>query len=440
MKTEKMKLKNTNRQQNKLKQRKEEILKSDENRGEYKGIVKGLSTPKLPQFPFLDQAQKTLMTGFYNSFYPHSSRKSLTQAAATKPPLVFITQRDIEKRLRETRNKDEKNIFSLLHGLRHVKPFFRLKGPGISKIKRIDRVEEDFHGSERLRSTPAPTIPTYTPAVQDSQSSFTPSQPFPIWKMAENEKIKVVKKKKPLSNDIKTDSKNTYQALMDVLKEKRKKNTTKITIHHNGFQPKPKNKAQFEFNMKNMREHLKKIKAKEVFAPMLTKMFSRNSKNSRITSTTKVDEKQTTTAIVTETSTTTTDAPLTDEVATETTADSNTNTSDDNEAVDPTNWLEIEKIHPKRRKIVSRRNKKEKIKNKPEIKEEDKMSQGMLSRRLGFLVDDLFEHTSDENMEGIRDGSEVPETYKMDFNRPVIKKHIISLDEFDDIMESIPQK
>ena len=63
------------------------------------------------------------------------------------------------------------------------------------QIYRVDRVEEDFHGSERLRSTPAPTIPTYTPAVQDSQSSFTPSQPFPIWKMAENEKIKVVKKK-----------------------------------------------------------------------------------------------------------------------------------------------------------------------------------------------------------------------------------------------------
>ena len=93
-------------------------------------------------------------------------------------------------------------------------------------------------------------------------------------------------------------------------------------------------------------------------------MFSRNSKNSRITSTTKTDEKFTTTAIV---STTTTEAPMTDEVVTltttTTTADTNTSTRDDNEVLDPTNWLEIEKIHPKRRKIVSRRNKKEKMKN-----------------------------------------------------------------------------
>ena len=100
-----------------------------------------------------------------------------------------------------------------------------------------------------------------------------------------------------------------------------------------------------------------------MFAPMLTKMFSRNSKNSRITSTTKTNEKFTTTAIV---STTTTEAPMTDEVVTETTTTADTNTStrgDDNEVLDPTNWLEIEKIHPKRRKIVSRRNKKEKMKN-----------------------------------------------------------------------------
>ena len=99
-----------------------------------------------------------------------------------------------------------------------------------------------------------------------------------------------------------------------------------------------------------------------MFAPMLTKMFSRNSKNSRITSTTKTEEKSTTTAIV---STTTTETPMTDEVVTltTTTADTNTSTRDDNEVLDPTNWLEIEKIHPKRRKIVSRRNKKEKMKN-----------------------------------------------------------------------------
>ena len=67
------------------------------------------------------------------------------------------------------------------------------------------------------------------------------------------------------------------------------------------------------------------------------------------------------------------------------------------------------------------------------------MTQGneMLSRRFGFFADDLFEQN---NKEETKDGSEVTETYKMDFNRPVIKKHIISLDEFDDIKESIPQK
>jgi len=410
---------------------------SHQNRGEYKDMVKGLSTPKLPQFPFLDNAQKTLITGFYNSFYPHSSKRS-SPFKATKAPLVFITQRDIEKRLKDTRNKEENHLFSLLHGLRHVKPFFRLKGPGMGGFtKRVDKTEE-FKSSDRVRSTPSPLQ-----RLRSSPSSFTPSQPYPYQKykykkpVKINQKLESTKKKTDVAVDVKD---SNYQTLMNVLNEKRKKNATKIVIHHNGFQP--KNKAEFEFNMRTMREHLQKVKAKEVFQPVMKKMFDMdavkpksekdpNQEETLNTTTSSSIPIQAVSDVVNELTTAVQDIEI------ETTTEGEVeNIVEDNE-IDLSEWLELSKITPKRRRIVSRRKEKESAtedeKTRQNIGSERKK---IVSRRTGFPRENEQNKKIFENLES--DGSKVKETYKMDFDRPIITKHKISLEEFNEMVSKRP--
>ena len=129
------------------------------------------------------------------------------------------------------------------------------------------------------------------------------------------------------------------------------------------------------------------------------------------------------------------------DIPTETTTESFVEyTLEDNEIVDISDWLEISKITPKQRRIDTI--KKEKVFSAEEeqaLEEIDqiirqtyspfpKRQRNIISRRIGLMPEEANEKPVPENY-----GSKVKETYKMDFNRPIVKKHVISLDEFDQL-------
>jgi len=169
-----------------------------------KVLVKGLSTPQVVQKPFVEK------TGM-KTHNPISISK--TRAQARQDPLVFLSQKELQGKM--TNNKGRKKqdrILDLFQALRNVKPFFRLKGPGLNQNTPNKFVDVNFLPTER-KDGPDPAYK----AVYDTEP----------WKDFEVVDATTTKNKEPL-----------YKKAMTILEKTPQKK--KVIMKHDGFQPQKK--------------------------------------------------------------------------------------------------------------------------------------------------------------------------------------------------------